>query len=386
MKISYQRSMQKNFMVVDPEDLNWDGYECRMLLRNNIEGLLKIRVRPTQEGCVFCYDITSRQPLARIIKGTQWKADEFRTFMIRICDALTRMQTYLLKESCILLDTEHIYIEPESRRIFLCYVPGLDRSFSEDLGKLLEALLECVDHRDKECVVLAYGLYQETRKENYGLEDLLKLIYADSGSDDDEDAYEYSFDTDEFPVQAPMLREERSTGFFEKLKDKVFTRFSRADDADEEEDDGESWFEGLDESKAVSERENESFDEQKRSDEKAREEAGLRAGDTMALSDIGAKTGMRTLLSMESGIADIPIPYFPFVIGKQASLVDHVLGDETVSRLHLKIEKGEEGYVMEDLNSTNGTTLNGELIENNGKRVIVPGDVIGIARLRFRFE
>ncbi len=385
MKISYQRGMQKNFMIVDPEELNWDGYECNMLLHNNIDGLLRMRVRPTEHGAKLYYDITSRQPLCRMMKGAQWKADEFRDLMIQICGTLTRMHTYLLKESCVLLDSEYIYLEPGTGRIFFCYVPGMERSFSEDLGRLLEELLECVDHRDKECVVLAYGLYQETRKENYGMEDLLKQIYSRPAADEKEPAqgeYDYETEFDEFPMHDASVREEKAPGFFERLKDKVFTRLPKTDEDDED----DLWFEGLDEvMPEEKETPKETVIESGHTDTD-RERMSLTAGDTMILTGLKSAINIHVLKALDAGIADIPLTYYPFVIGKQYNMVDCCLSDDTVSRLHLKVEKKDDRYTIQDLNSTNGTSLNGELLENNEEREISTGDVIGIARLRFRFE
>ena len=40
-----------------------------------------------------------------------------------------------------------------------------------------------VNHQDKECVVMAYGLYQESLKENYGMGDLLRLTGRDKSDD-----------------------------------------------------------------------------------------------------------------------------------------------------------------------------------------------------------
>ena len=37
-----------------------------------------------------------------------------------------------------------------------------------------------MNHKDRECVVLAYGVYQESLKENYGLDDILKFIVSDN--------------------------------------------------------------------------------------------------------------------------------------------------------------------------------------------------------------
>ena len=70
----------------------------------------------------------------------------------------------------------------------------------------------------------------------------------------------------------------------------------------------------------------------------------------------------------------------------QTGTWDVGLKDETVSRPHARIERQEDGYMLIDLGSTNGTTVNQSL-------VILPvrlfdGDIIGMGatRLLFRFK
>ncbi len=395
MKVSYRRGMQKNFMLIDPEDLAWDNYECRMLLNNNIEGLLKLRIRPMAGGVLFYYDITSKQPLNRLLKGTQWKAEELKSFMIQICGVFTRIENFLLKEPRILLDPDLIYVEPESGRLSLCYVPGLERPFYDDLGNLLEGLLESIDHRDRECVVLAYGLYQETRKENYGTDDLMRQIYREA------DITEGTEKSGNFVLTVPEILDEhpeeerKKGGLLERLRDRVFSHLPEPEDEAEEEED--LWFDGsgltgsekkpvckeTDKEPAEEDDKRDIFDEE---EPLYREERALKKGDTTALSELRKEINMHSLKALDAGVSDIFLAYYPFIIGKQENLVDYRLEDDTVSRLHLKIEREDDTYTIEDLNSTNGTTLNGELLENNEKRRIVPGDQIGIARLCFRFE
>ena len=50
MNISYQRGIRHNYLVIDPEELAWEGYESRMLSGNTIEGLLHFQVRQQEAG------------------------------------------------------------------------------------------------------------------------------------------------------------------------------------------------------------------------------------------------------------------------------------------------------------------------------------------------
>ena len=84
------------------------------------------------------------------------------------------------------------------------------------------------------------------------------------------------------------------------------------------------------------------------------------------------------------GYADVA--YYPFLLGKQEDLVDYVLREETVSRLHVRIDRAGEEYFLTDLNSTNGTTVNGRKLETNETVKLSIGDQVGIARLSFYFR
>lgn len=78
-----------------------------------------------------------------------------------------------------------------------------------------------------------------------------------------------------------------------------------------------------------------------------------------------SEIGLRLLRALDDGEPDIRIAYYPFIIGKQENLVDHVLNRETVSRLHLRIDQKDGHYYVQDLNSTNGTMVDGRMLENN---------------------
>ncbi|MCK6575778.1 sigma 54-interacting transcriptional regulator [Myxococcota bacterium] len=69
-------------------------------------------------------------------------------------------------------------------------------------------------------------------------------------------------------------------------------------------------------------------------------------------------------------------------VGRDAELLGPgCLDDNRLSRHHFEIGVGEVGAWLEDLQSRNGTTLNGEPVQ--GRRALTPGDVIGAGRMLF---
>lgn len=179
MEVRYRREWNHNYMIMDASE-HWDGYECRMLAGNQIEGLLPFRLRHGEAGPEFYYEITSKQPLSRVYEKRKVSGRDLRQILTALLAAVSRMQEYLLTEDQILLDPEYIYADPDSLGLELCLLPGYSGDWPSALSLLLQFLLERADHGDRDGVILAYNLYQESLKENYGAADLFKHLSVGS--------------------------------------------------------------------------------------------------------------------------------------------------------------------------------------------------------------
>ena len=77
-------------------------------------------------------------------------------------------------------------------------------------------------------------------------------------------------------------------------------------------------------------------------------------------------------------------------LGELATTVGRVpestitIDDGNVSRNHAQIKPGPNGYVVQDLGSTNGTLVNGQRI--TGSRLLVDGDIVSFGSTHVRFE
>lgn len=72
-----------------------------------------------------------------------------------------------------------------------------------------------------------------------------------------------------------------------------------------------------------------------------------------------------------------------FLVGKKKDAVDGWIKARGISRIHGKILKEDGAYYLMDLNSTNGTFLNGGRLEVNEKARIRQGDVVGFADVKY---
>lgn len=108
-------------------------------------------------------------------------------------------------------------------------------------------------------------------------------------------------------------------------------------------------------------------------------------GQTVVLS-AGSVCGPATLVSREPGeLATIYLQEEITVIGKLSTAADAVVPLPTVSRLHAKIRRKDGEYYLTDLNSRNGTSVNGQLLKEDEEYCLKNEDQVDLAQARYVF-
>lgn len=105
--------------------------------------------------------------------------------------------------------------------------------------------------------------------------------------------------------------------------------------------------------------------------------------------DEGTREVCPMLRDMETGIVYI-IKSYPFYIGSAEGVNQLMIPDKTVSREHAVIleklyEQGEEGYILRDLDSTNGTWINGKRMKSGSQKELRDGATIYFAKKAYKF-
>lgn len=90
-----------------------------------------------------------------------------------------------------------------------------------------------------------------------------------------------------------------------------------------------------------------------------------------------------TLISI-NGQINIPINKAEFLIGKSAEKVDGVIaGNPAISRIHCKLMEQSEKLFIKDMNSANGTFVNGKRLSNEEYVAVDEGSRIKLANIEF---
>ena len=98
-----------------------------------------------------------------------------------------------------------------------------------------------------------------------------------------------------------------------------------------------------------------------------------------------AVTGARLIYLGGGEERDFVVDKDIFLIGTDASAVDGVLKSRAAGEIQAKITKSENTYYIEDMNSANGTLVNGEILIYKEVRRLEEGDRITFADISYRF-
>ena len=104
---------------------------------------------------------------------------------------------------------------------------------------------------------------------------------------------------------------------------------------------------------------------------------------TVLLSD--KNIAVPTIKRLGANQEVVMIRRWPFRIGRLAEQVDYCLMNPAVGKLHAELIKKSEGYFITDMNTRNGTFVNGSRVETNSELSIKDGDKIMLANEEFIF-
>lgn len=118
-------------------------------------------------------------------------------------------------------------------------------------------------------------------------------------------------------------------------------------------------------------------------------------GATMVTGKSPASTGFIPIITVTKSTQDISLlgkqiqlAATPFVVGRQDG-VSMVVRDTSISRQHSQIDfdPTQNAYTIMDLNSSNGTQINGVRLQSNLPQVLGRGTVIDLGpNLTLRFD
>ena len=101
----------------------------------------------------------------------------------------------------------------------------------------------------------------------------------------------------------------------------------------------------------------------------------------------GNETALHRLVQFtQKGLKELKIDRLPYTIGKKRGVCDGIIESDAVSRIHARVIFEGGTYYMTDLNSTNGTIVNGSRLKPGERQRLRINDEISFGRDLYYFR
>lgn len=400
MEIEYRHNFKGNYVVMKNPNIIVNDYRLHMLLKNDIDGFLRFCVSCVDGAIELSYLISSKQSIKEMSERQKLGYEELSSIIKGIIHIADKAHRYLLKIDDIILEPELLYMDYEGKGVWFCYYPNSKNDFYSKFKNLIQELMIVTEHGDRSAVELIYGIYNICQRTSFLVDDIEMFINKFSKKDfyetvNRENNYQVSQSDRSFCMDMVCENIEEKKGevsenqFKSVLKnskfiDKISKVFKFSPKSGVRKDFIKTY-----DNKGCKDIPYKNIEELDYCSDNliTNNECGfqVKSNETVLLAD--CSTDRKKLLFSISGQKNIEIDTVPFVIGKLKEKTNYIIDDKSVSRIHLRIDIDEkDNYYIEDMNSKNGTFVNGIRLEPYEKKLIVMGDSIKISVYEYIFR
>jgi hypothetical protein len=432
MEIKYHRELNHNYLITQYTGDN-DGYKYRMLETNKLKGFLNVSKRNINLESYLFYDITSMQSLSNIHSIRGMTAIEVKTLLKDIRAAIEIAAEYLLDESGIVFSPECIMENLTDKRYYFVYSP--EENNDHTFQTFAEELLNLIDQNDDEAIQIVYNLCQLSERPGTMVSTTIDMVCAANDHEEKVDntptrtlgpqnkyieETEFVEEEDSPIKEAPKEKLPKGTvtyaivgaafvilmafllyirnNYLLTEKENIITLSimalsflmtvlsasavalkvkNKETSCDEDEPEYEERI--INTEQTIPRTTNSPYEKYAPQEEEYGQTVVLNGYMEHSIGRLYGKDNGKTI--------NIDLDKLPISIGKIEGMVDIKLSDASISRIHARITAGrDEEVILEDMNSTNGTFLNGIRLKPQEKVVIQPGDEIRLGQIRFDYR
>lgn len=401
METKIIRDMEQCYLVLQAD--KEAGFQQKMIMQNEIPGLLTTEQRKIDSQYQYYYNITDKISLVEYYAKNKISSNDIKFLFQNIMLLIQEAREYLLEPDNFVLQEDTIFFNSNGTQLFICFYELNQVAVREQMVKLAELLMELIDYKEEQAIILTYGLYKVLRDdtcnirkveetiEKYSEEKMLvskKVVISEETVSPSEKS--------SIEIEAGIMNKKsngkvvKTTNLVNALASILFITVAVK----------EKWIFyhhsnhinigrliictlslvilnviickliNAIESQVLSSRNHMPY----YSEEYEEEGTVLIANYTL-----------QYVLQKEGGTEQLKIDSFPFVIGSGREGVSGAVQYIGVSKRHAIIEEKENTYQIMDLNSTNGTFLNGELLNPMEPYTLTQGDKITLANITYQF-
>lgn len=386
MEIQYIRKLMASYMILEQGE-GLSQWEEQMIAHTYLEHILFAECVNEDGRNRLWYDITGKQSVDTLLDTGEIQYELLCNLLAGIYQAVEQLESILLQADGLLLLPESIFMDYRTQELYFCYCPGNGKDLPMAFEELMQYLLTKADHRDERVVKLVYAVYDQTTRGSGSLlelKELLQIPYEKEAQEEEELQTEEMEDVQwEETEKNDVARKEMEDNTLEE-KETVKGEISKVEDVFRHllkrcSDYWNVWI-GKRNSKRKSRR---TISEEKFVFEPEEEKIPI-SRPTVLLTELTKQPEGLLRYEGKGSCKDLVIEGDTYVIGSAPDCGGYI-PSTTVSRRHAQIEQKEGIYFIEDLNSSNGTYVGGELLNYKTKVSLQRNEIVIFADEKFRF-
>lgn len=175
-----EKTMNHTYLVLSRntyfENKDKEDYKLPMLLQNKIPGLLTASQQAINGENRLYYEISTLESMEEIFEKKEMDYNSVCEILKGCISIYSDIEEYMLDGEQLILTPEYIFIEPESRRPHFVYYPYYSSDSREAFMRLMDYILEKLDHSDHSTVMLGYNAHRVTRNRNFTMQEIENVI------------------------------------------------------------------------------------------------------------------------------------------------------------------------------------------------------------------
>ncbi len=372
MDITYKKDGAHSFVILKNVDVDESSYKWKMLLSNHIDRLLQPTLSKINGETNIQYDASGMVSMESAFLAGKMRGDDIYAFVRGLEDLSEKLNEYLLLLDDVIFDMSCVYINRVNGRYQFCYCPGKADGFQKGIKNLCDRMLEYIDHDDMQAVEMGYGMRQVILTDGFTAEDMANFARKKRAewkktTNPKEPAEEGEPKENELKEneQAFDLKKDASW----KINNEKEAKVNNKDQAG-----------GLFKKMAYMFKNGKEYQTEEEMDKTEKNAEKFQNQSSPTTKGIVLKS------TRENPQVKIQPERFPFTIGKSEKLCDCALYSPVISRVHMRIVRLNGGYGIEDMDSKNGTYINGERLESGQIKTLQGGDEVRMADETFVVE
>lgn len=380
-EITYKRDINSSYMIIPamPEE----SFDEKVLLKRTIGDLLSVEKCYEASVGQYWYDITGKQALDSYCRINSIGKDFFENLILKICQMVEQLEWNLVDINCLVLDPELVFLNAYGEELAFVAYPFHKGDLATELQQLLEYLLTKLNHKDTIAVGWAYKLYEMALMDGMSIAELKRVILEDrtQNLEIEPKVVNYIERTSEVqaiePVEMPEATAQKSNGMLDEVILKCKEMFQEKTKGYYDK------VQGMIQTYFLTEREARKEVPVVVYPEETEEEEVIEIHPTVCIAAVKG-TGKELCCDRKGVFPDFILERSAYIVGKSAK-VQFRIDKDTVSQFHARIEYQGDAYYIEDLNSTNGTYVNEQLLSYKSRRLLQSGDSIRFGDVGYHF-